>query len=160
MTSAATVLPFRSTQQEFLEETTQRVRHIASDVTIGAYVEKASDEVLECRLRGHRWPFTRNPDGFDDYDPATDLFLNYTQCKCCKLVWRKEWWQVTGAKRGHLNFELVATQPDYSRNPASGEQYLTTGEGYMPRKKIHAAVMKAAFTTQTVAQLRKAAINK
>lgn len=158
MTQAARVLPFRSAQQEQIEDTTPRERHIASDVTIAAYVEHASDEVLECRIRGHRWPFTSKPDGFDDYDPATKLFINYTRCRTCKLVWRKEWWQCIGARRGHLEFELVATEPDYKRNPETGEQYLVTGEGYMPRKKIHAAVMKAAFSNKTAAELRKAAL--
>jgi hypothetical protein len=126
--------------------------------TVLDYVTSASDEVLECRVRGHRWPFAKKRNGFTGYSLSTNLFLNRERCKCCGLAYRLEYWEVTRVSKGHTKFERVAVELEYQNDENGNSYLLEPGHGYMGRKQIDEAVMTMSLSNVTVSELKKQAL--
>lgn len=156
MTAAANVTYIRSQQQEDIDDLAGTYRRLMADQsTVDAFVAGSSDEVLECRTRGHRWPFRRTRDGFTGFDDGTGLLINREKCRCCGLVYRVEYWEAIRVSRGHHRYVRVDVKPEYD------DGYLApAGQGYMTRRQIDEALMTASIGTKPLAAIKKAAQGK
>lgn len=129
-------------------------RLVASPDAVQAYVETANDDVLECRVRGHRWPFTKKRKGFTGYSLSTNLFVYRVRCRCCQLVERVEYWEAKRAGKNHTLFERVAVELDYSVVGDDGQRYLLDkGEGHMSRRQLDEAVMTMSLAAKDLDEL-------
>lgn len=128
----------------------------ASDEVVDDYVDRVSDEVLECRERGrHLFPSIRAEGIQFTAVDDTGLFVRRLTCVCCRLAVRVEKWEALGRGRS-LRFRRVAAQVEYRRGP-EGETYLApSGQGRMTPRQIADSVASKALKGQSVAALRKA----
>lgn len=127
----------------------------ADDADVDSYVDGASEEVLECRERGHDYPPTTGTVHF--VDVTTDnLLVRDLTCQCCGMAVRQELY--AQRKEGNsYRFTLVTAQVVY-REGLNGQHYLApAGRGRITRRQISSSCVTKAFQGQTPAQIRKAA---
>ena len=122
---------------------------------VDTYVDRVSDEVLECRQNGrHRWPALRVQDQpFHSVD-ETGLFVRRILCQCCELAVRIEKWEASGRGR-RARLERVSSHVEYLTG-SSGETYLApSGRGRMTPRQVADSVASKAVQQQSLAALRK-----
>lgn len=127
----------------------------ATQDDVDTYVDRVSDEVLECRQNGrHRWPALRVQDQpFHSLD-ETGLFVRRVLCQCCELAVRVEKWEASGRGR-RARLERVSSHVEYLTG-SSGETYLApSGRGRMTPRQVADSVASKAVQQQSLAALRK-----
>lgn len=126
----------------------------ATQDDVDAYVDRVSDEVLECRQNRHRWPALRAHEqpfhGIDD----DGLFVRRIVCRCCELAVRVEKWKANGRGQ-HARLERVTSHVEY-RTGAHGESYLApSGRGRMTPRQVADSVASKALHHYSLTALRK-----
>ena len=155
MPKSATVTHLRSIQGE--QQDTNAGYVAADQDTVDEFIHGATDKILECRMRGHRWPFKRARSGFSGFDEGTGRLINREKCGCCGLAWRVEYWEAVRSGKGY-RYERIATQVEYDK-PAKGKpSYLApSGKGHITRRQIDETLMTQSLKGMNLTAVKKAA---
>lgn len=135
----------------------------ATEAEVQAYIEKVSDEVLECRERGrHLFPGIRRGMTFNAVDQATGLMVRRVGCVVCQYpeghvlagmprVVRVELWDVRH-NRGVVTRCTLSKAYTAYRDPSYLGQ---KGKGRMKPKQIRNELGTQMFKGQRFVALRK-----
>jgi hypothetical protein len=125
----------------------------ADDDDVDAYVGKVSEEIRECRERGHSWPSSSTVT-FSDVTPE-GLLVERVDCARCGCAYRQREWQGVRQGRSGVRYRPVGpSKVQYQKNQ-DGEIYpAPSGMGHITRRQIAESVVTAKFTGKSLTEVR------
>lgn len=150
----ATIHPMKSGAPRSIQgeqDDRSRAVYVMEMEDVDTYTSKANDEVLKCRIGGHRWPFSREV-AFSAY--VGGYFIRRMRCECCELAEKIEQWEERRIS-GQNRWVFVDSNLVYHRKLDGTAYTAPTGRGRMTRAQVRGSMMTSAMHGMTAAQVRK-----
>lgn len=141
----------RSIQAESLTHQDGYVR--ADNDDVDTYVGKVSDEIRECRERGHPWPSSSEVT-FSDVTPE-GLLVERVDCPRCGCAYRQRDWEAVRVGRGRYRYQPVGPSKIQYQKNQRGETYpAPAGVGHITRRQIAGSVMTNRFAGTSLTEVK------